>query len=280
MALFYAKAAAAAAVLALLLLELRDRGFRRDLAADRRRRSRNLWYLGASLAVMTILTPIGEALRELLPALADWRGGWWWEAAACTVAAELLGWVLHYAKHRNGFLWRFHFQHHRESRYNLWLATHTHALEVVVSGTVTAAALCLLGFSPAAAGAYLVFYSFAKVYQHSARDYSLGVLDRVIVGPRYHRLHHHREARCNYGTALTLFDVLFGTARWPAAGTGGAEVAYGISEQERLPFGFWPEMLQFLRARSPAVPDSRDGEPVGGPGTPGRERRPNGSLVG
>jgi sterol desaturase/sphingolipid hydroxylase (fatty acid hydroxylase superfamily) len=47
---------------------------------------------------------------------------------------------------------------------------------------------------------------------------SLGaVLDRVIVGPAYHRVHHTLDGRGNYGSVLTFYDVVFGTAVWPPA---------------------------------------------------------------
>jgi sterol desaturase/sphingolipid hydroxylase (fatty acid hydroxylase superfamily) len=246
-----AKIAVAAIIVSLCVLELRDGQFRRGWTDDPARRARNLWFLAASLAVMAVLTPVGEALRESLPPLRRWQGDGWLEVLLCTLTAELCGWTLHYVKHRHPFLWRFHFQHHRESHYNIWLSTHTHALEVIVSGALTAAALCLLGFSPFAAGTYLLLYSFAKVYQHSARDYSLGLLDRVLVGPRYHRLHHCKDSRCNYGTVVTLFDVLFRTARWPAAAAPEAE--YGVAGE--LPFGFWPEMTSFVHRPAPAVPN-------------------------
>src|SRR5205823_10017122 len=113
------------------------------------------------------------------------------------------------------------------------------------------AAFCLSGFSKSVAAAYLLFYSFAKVYQHSAHRYTLGPLDYLIISPPYHRLHHAVGSRCNYGISVTLFDLLFGTARWPAAEVVPGETKYGIARDEQLPFGFWPEMLYFLRGLAP-----------------------------
>lgn len=88
-----------------------------------------------------------------MPPLVDWRGAWLLEGICCFLAAELL------VKHHNSFLWSFHFQHHREEHFNLWLTAHSHALEVATSATVIAIITGLLGFSNRVIELYLVIYS-------------------------------------------------------------------------------------------------------------------------
>jgi sterol desaturase/sphingolipid hydroxylase (fatty acid hydroxylase superfamily) len=245
------------AVALLVLAEFRDAGFARSWYQDRARLRRNLWYLAASLLVMPLLPALNGEVRRFAPRLLDWGGLGIPEAAGCFLVAELLGWLLHYVKHRNRFLWGFHFQHHREEQFNLWLTAHTHALEVAASAALIALATRLLGFSEPAVVAYLAFYSLAKVYQHSALRYTLGPLDYLVVGPAYHRFHHHAGSRWNYGVSLTVFDVLFGTARWPGPGPPGREPRYGTGGDGGLPFGFWEEMGYFLRrGHAPAPPRS------------------------
>jgi sterol desaturase/sphingolipid hydroxylase (fatty acid hydroxylase superfamily) len=266
-----------AAIVLLVALEFRDGQFARSWYQDRARLRRNLWYLAASLLVMPLLPVMNGQVRRYAPGLLDWGGPGALEVVCCFLVAELLGWLLHYVKHRNRFLWGFHFQHHREEQFNVWLTAHTHALEVAVSAALIALATCLLGFSEPAIEAYLVFYSFAKVYQHSAVRYRLGPLDSLVVGPAYHRLHHHAGSRCNYGVSLTVFDVLFGTARWPAARPDAGEARYGISGADGLPFGFWKEMGYFLKrgAAKSAGPAVRPGTAGGGPArSPAEESRP------
>jgi sterol desaturase/sphingolipid hydroxylase (fatty acid hydroxylase superfamily) len=236
-------------ILLLVLVEFRDAEFTRSWYQDRRRLRRNLWYLAASLIVMTLLPIMNGQIRRVSPALLEWQGLGALEFIVCFLVAELLGWLLHYIKHGNRFLWRFHFQHHRDEQYNLWLTAHTHALEVVFSAALIALVLRLLGFSDPATAAYLTFYTFAKVYQHSALQYRLGPLDFLIVGPAYHRFHHHVGSRCNYGVSLTVFDVVFRTARWPEPMPGGRQQCYGTGLVDKLPFGFWEEMAYFLRIR-------------------------------
>ncbi len=241
------------ALLLLIVLEFRDGTFARSWYQDRPRLRRNLSYAAASVVVMALLPRVNGYVRSLTPRLMDWGELWLLEGVCCFLTAELLGWLLHHVKHYNRFLWSFHFQHHREEQFNLWLTAHTHALEVATSATFIAVTTCLLGFSGPVIESYLVVYSFAKVYQHSAFRYTLGPLDYLIVGPAYHRLHHHAGSRCNYAIALTVFDVLFGTARWPAAQPDAGEIRYGVPGSAGLPFGFWAEMTHFLKRRSRAA---------------------------
>jgi sterol desaturase/sphingolipid hydroxylase (fatty acid hydroxylase superfamily) len=238
-----------ALILFLVILEFRDAQFLQSWFKERARVRRNLAFLAASLVVMPFLTVLDEWVRDHTTSYFQWQSHWAIETLCCFLVAELLGWSLHYVKHCNQFLWSFHFQHHREEQYNIWLAAHTHAGEVLVSAGLIAAVTCLLGFSKSAVTAYLLFYSLAKVYQHSANDYTLGPLDWVVIGPRYHRLHHHLDERCNYGVSLTVFDVLFGTARWPTSMPESAPPRFGIHPQAGLPFSFWEEMTYFLRRR-------------------------------
>lgn len=251
MAFNWLEVALGAGLLGLCLFELRDPEFRRGLYRDPRRIRRNLGFGVASVAVMVLLKRLNATVEGTQVAtLVDWHAFGPLQLVPCFLIAELLGWLLHYVKHRNAFLWKFHFQHHRESQYNIWLTAHTHALEVVVSGCILALVLTLAGFSVVTIEIYLVYYGFMKAFQHSAHDYSLGRLDRVLVTPRYHRLHHEVNSVCNYAITLTLFDVLFRTATWPPATSPASAVKYGVGATDDVPFGFWKEMTFFVTDRA------------------------------
>jgi sterol desaturase/sphingolipid hydroxylase (fatty acid hydroxylase superfamily) len=97
--------------------------------------------------------------------------------------------------------------------------------------------------------AYVVLYSFVKVFQHSTHVYPLGPLEFVIAGPAYHRIHHEVGSRHNYAVTITLWDVVFGTARWPSRDPASAPAPVGVGPEESLPYGFWDELRHFLRPR-------------------------------
>jgi sterol desaturase/sphingolipid hydroxylase (fatty acid hydroxylase superfamily) len=235
----------ALAMVTLVALEWRDPVFRADSVGRGPRRRRNWAFLIASVVPMVVVGAVTSWFQRQLPSLLT-PGSLHLalDFVACTLAAELVSWLLHWVKHANPYLWRFHFQHHRDTHFSVWMVTHTHALEVTVSGVMLVALLAWIGFSAAAVQLYFGFYSVVLAYHHSARGHSLGALDRVIVAPAYHRLHHRPGARGNYGGALTVWDVVFGTANWPDRATHEAEV--GLPAHSPEPFGFRAEMLYFL----------------------------------
>jgi sterol desaturase/sphingolipid hydroxylase (fatty acid hydroxylase superfamily) len=237
----------------LVALEARGEGFRRGAfdRVDGARPRRNWAFLIAALAAGSTVQHIGAALPKVLPALIDWSGHPLLELLACFLVAELVGWGLHYVKHVHPWLWRFHFSHHRETHYDVWLVTHTHGLEVVISGTLMSALLVLAGFTAPAVQVYLLFYSLANTYQHSGFDLTLGWLDKVIVNPAYHRYHHAVGSRTNYGNTLTVWDVVFRTAQWPADHRA-PDVEIGLGDGPE-PYGFWAELGYFAAPEAPAV---------------------------
>ncbi len=235
----------ALAMLGLIALELRSPRFRADSFEAGPRRRRNWAFFATSFLPTLVVQSAAAWFQSYLPPLV--RPGALPLAVdfvACTLVAELVSWVSHWVKHRHPFLWRFHFQHHREEHFSLWMVTHTHALEVVLSGTALVALLVWLGFSPLAVQFYFALYSVLLTYHHSTHGYSLGWLDRLLVSPAYHRHHHRRDGTGNYGAALTVWDVVFGTAHWPSPEASIAPV--GLRPGAREPFGYRKEMLYFL----------------------------------
>ncbi|GEM_PF-542547 len=231
-------------VLTLILLELRVPSFRRGLFSDRPRVLRNWPYLFSMTSTVVIATTVTHHFPRVVPTL--WPlSGLGVQIAACFVVGELVNYGLHWVQHHHRYLWRFHFQHHREENYDLWLAAHFHAVEIFVSSCVMSAVMALFGFAPLAKQIYFLFYILVTTYHHSSQDYSLGFLDRLVVSPAFHRLHHAVDIRGNYGSTLTLFDLLFGTAVWPGP---ERKIRYGIRPNGE-PSGFLQEMLYILPRR-------------------------------
>ncbi len=225
-------------------LELRRPGFRRASVGWHRPRVRRNWsFLVGALASGALLQLASAHVGKVVPALLDAPRFWALDIAGCFVVAELVGWVSHYLKHKSEVLWAFHFQHHRETRYDIWLITHTHGMEVVVSGLTLTAVLALLGFGPVALQTYFLFYTLSNLYKHSSYDLTLGWLDTIIVSPAYHRHHHAVGAQLNYANTLTIWDVFFRTVRWPESWRR-PELLLGTGNGPE-PYGFLREMFYF-----------------------------------
>lgn len=222
----------------LVLWELQSPVFRRVLR-DPRRMRRNVAFLALNVSVALLLHQSTSYLSYHLPRL-TWSAPLWLQLPLVFLLAELMNWVLHWAKHESNFLWRIHCQHHREDQYSVWLITHTYGPEVLVSGTVMATVILGLGFSKLALDCYLLFYSIVNLYQHSGLPHSLGWLDRLIINPAFHR-QHHSGAQANFGSTLTIWDWVFRTARWPSSRRDLPNPP--PLEQAPEPFGFVAEML-------------------------------------
>lgn len=256
---------AALTTLVFVAVDLRDRDFRSSWTSDRPRRTRNLSFLMANLVTMALLDLCTRFLEPTLPRLWDWGGlsaPWWLRAlelVSCLLIAELINWISHWMKHRHPWLWRFHSQHHVETRYSVNLTLHTHGLEVIASGCAMAAVLTLCGFSRLAVDLFALTYLVTNFYKHTTARFTLGPLDRLVVSPAYHRLHHAVGHDGNFGSVLTVFDVVFGTARAPAPENPEAVYALPVGVATPEPFGFWDEM----RAPFLAVPRTSP-DPIGG----------------
>jgi sterol desaturase/sphingolipid hydroxylase (fatty acid hydroxylase superfamily) len=124
----------------------------------------------------------------------------------------------HRAMHRYRWLWRIHALHHSGERLSVLKTQRAHALERLMQLLYTYAVLAALGSSRNAVFWILLPNALLAFLIHSNIDMKTGSLEWIIVGPRTHRLHHSAdmgEAMHNFGSVITLWDVLFGTALTP-----------------------------------------------------------------
>lgn len=149
----------------------------------------------------------------------------WLAVPAAALLGEFGDYWLHRLTHRGGWLWRVHFVHHRPAALNVTNNLTTHPLDLLLRKTVHVLPLWLAGFDPQAialAGLFSQTQSFAT---HANTRGTLGWLNYLIGSAELHRWHHgvHVAHALNFGTALPLWDQLFGTFR-----LGGAPVAVGV----------------------------------------------------
>ncbi len=233
------------AIVVFVGLDLRAPAVRAALSTNRTLLLRNIGYAFGNAAAITILALINAALVERLPPAPFWQElPFVVEVVFAFIIAEFINWLSHWVKHAHSWLWTFHLQHHVGRHYDTLLTLHTHGVDVVISGVCMSLVLFGAGFSKAAVDVFVLSYFVCNLYKHCHVPMSLGrVLDKIIVGPAYHRVHHTRDLRGNYGSVLTLFDVVFRTAVWPPADIYAREVGVtGIVER-----GFIDEMLLPLR---------------------------------
>lgn len=166
------------------------------------------------------------------------------------VVADLAEYVVHRAFHEVPWLWRFHAIHHSARALDWLAASRLHLLDIVVTRGLSFVPLYLLGFSPPALYAYLVFLSFHAVFIHANVRFRFRAIEWLVVTPRFHHWHHAAAPEAvdrNFAVHLPLIDRLFGTCyfpdgRWPESyGLPGRPVPAGWLRQLAWPLRLSPE---------------------------------------
>ena len=153
-------------------------------------------------------------------ALFDWQRGWF-DASPSGILLWILAAVLwdfcYYWNHRLGHeisvLWAAHAVHHQSEEYNLSTALRQTSSSFLF-GWIFYVPLFLIGIP---ADVLITVAAVNLIYQfwvHTRFIDRLGVLDRILVTPSNHRVHHAQNERYidkNYGGIFVLWDRLFGT---------------------------------------------------------------------
>jgi hypothetical protein len=117
--------------------------------------------------------------------------------------------------HERTLLWASHVVHHQSEDYNLGTALRQTSSSFLLSW-VFYIPMFAIGIP---ADVFIAIAAVNLLYQfwvHTEHIGSLGVLDRILVTPSNHRVHHARNAEyidANYGGVFILWDRIFGTYR-------------------------------------------------------------------
>lgn len=137
--------------------------------------------------------------------------------------------LLHYLLHKVPFLWEFHKVHHSALVLTPMTVYRSHPVESFFYATRMAIAqgcavgLCYFLFGPTLSmadilGANVFIFAFNVMgsnLRHSHVKWSWGKhIEKWFISPLQHQIHHSRQVRFhdkNFGTALAIWDRLFGT---------------------------------------------------------------------
>lgn len=133
---------------------------------------------------------------------------------ACLVLSDLAYYWSHRLSHERRWLLASHVVHHSSQHYNYSTALRSPWTDVASLSFLAWLPLCLIGFD-----AELVFLcrGFVVVWQfwfHTEALKRLGPLERILVTPSHHRVHHAVNPVYldrNYGAVLIVWDHMFGT---------------------------------------------------------------------
>ena len=139
-----------------------------------------------------------------------------------------MDYAIHRSQHRFDWWWQLHAVHHSQRQMTLWSDNRNHLVDDVLRDGIFVCVALVVGIAPAQFVAVVAATQLLESLSHANVRLSFGpVLGRVLVSPRFHRLHHavglgHESAGPgslgghNFAVLFPVWDLLFRTARFDA----------------------------------------------------------------
>lgn len=150
----------------------------------------------------------------------------------------------HRGSHQFDWWWGLHSLHHSQRDMNLWSDNRNHLLDDLMRDAFMATVAMAIGVEPGQYVLLVVVTQMVQSLQHANVRISFGAVgERLLVSPRYHRLHHaigvgHEShgrdslGGHNFAVLFPIWDILFRTARFDATFE-----STGIRDQLPAPYG-------------------------------------------
>jgi sterol desaturase/sphingolipid hydroxylase (fatty acid hydroxylase superfamily) len=263
--------------------------------------------LGLFFAVGPLFDALFGALRvQGVPTwqLDGWLAAWWpgvtdgaaFAFAAYLVVFDFAAYWLHRGEHGLEWWWALHAVHHSQRQMTRWSDDRDHLLGSLIHDAALVLLARAIGIAPGQFVAVVACTQLVESLAHANVRLGFGrVGERLLVGPRFHRLHHgigvgHESAGPgtlgghNFAVLLPLWDMLFGTAdfeprpqptgiRDQLPGAGGRDYGRGFWSQQWL--GLARLARAFGRPGKPAA--AGRGRSTGKPAAARRMRRRGGA---
>jgi len=142
---------------------------------------------------------------------------WYWFIYSYVIY-ELGSFTRHYLTHKVRLLWCFHSVHHATEDINASITLNTFYVENLYTEFFTTTLCMLLGVQPLMLFTIMILDSiwgaFVHISEDSLKNGRLGFLEKIILTPSHHRVHHGRNPLymdTNFSSIIPLWDRLFGT---------------------------------------------------------------------
>jgi alkylglycerol monooxygenase len=130
------------------------------------------------------------------------------------LALDLTGYLVHRIDHEVNFFWNAHLIHHSSEDYNLACALRQSISSIFRLFTIFLLPAALLGVPTAVIAVVAPLHLFAQFWYHTQHINKMGWLEKIIVTPSHHRVHHAINPEYldkNYGQIFIFWDKWFGT---------------------------------------------------------------------
>ncbi len=136
------------------------------------------------------------------------------------VVLDLAEYWRHRLQHRFDWWWALHALHHSQRKMSFWADSRNHLLDDVLAGVWMATIALVIGIPPGQFFLIVIASRMIESLSHANLRITFGTIgERLVVSPRFHRLHHaigvgHEGVHqgCNFAVLLPIWDVVFRTA--------------------------------------------------------------------
>lgn len=137
-----------------------------------------------------------------------------WVYVIAFIALDFSGYWVHRMSHQINFFWNKHAIHHSSEEFNLACALRQSISTFVNLFTVFLLPAALLGVDAKVIATVAPLHLFAQFWYHTVYIGKMGFLEKIIVTPAHHRVHHAINPEYidkNHSQIFIIWDKLFGT---------------------------------------------------------------------
>ncbi len=130
------------------------------------------------------------------------------------IVLDFAGYVVHALDHKVNFFWNSHIIHHSSEEFNLACALRQSVSVFVRLFIILLLPAALIGVPAEVIAVIAPLHLFAQFWYHTQHINKMGFLEKIIVTPSHHRVHHAINKEYidkNYGQIFIFWDKLFGT---------------------------------------------------------------------
>ena len=138
----------------------------------------------------------------------------WWVYVLAFLGIDFANYWTHRWNHEFNILWNRHIIHHSSEEYNLACALRQTISSVFQIYFFLYIPLAIIGIPPKVITILLPLHLFAQFWYHTKLIKNMGFLEKIIVTPSHHRVHHAINdiyIDKNYSNIFIFWDFMFGT---------------------------------------------------------------------
>ncbi len=138
----------------------------------------------------------------------------WLAVIIAFISEDFAGYWFHRMNHRINFFWNRHVIHHSSEEYNLSCALRQSISDNIKFFAILLVPAAMLGIPPTLFAIIGPIHLFLQFWYHTRLIDKMGFLEKIIVTPSHHRVHHAINPEYldkNYSQIFIIWDKLFGT---------------------------------------------------------------------